>query len=298
MTGIPYLDRVEQDLMRATARTKRRRPSRLVGFAAGFAVTVAAFVGVLFLGGDDGVPFGARELAPGTPLDADLVVFIDPDTPATADVVRQVLSNDASIRTFVLFDQDAAFLEFQELFADRGLADMVDRDVLPLSFRVATDSGPGTSLIAELESIDGVTAVRAKPVAGECEVTVPSVPGFVPPDTHPETPAGGGDMVWYGSDDLWTALATDGTHGPRKSVWWSANFPGGAVEERPDITVTYEKLDAPFVPTITVGGPGTNAGTSDGWFMIAGGEPHEPGCWKATANYKGATLSYTYLVEG
>ena len=40
---------------------------------------------------------------------------------------------------------------------------------------------------------------------------------------------------------------------------------------------------------------GTNAYTDqDGWFMIAGIDPRLAGCWKVTAEYKGATLSYVY----
>lgn len=296
MTGIPYLDRIEQDLMTAAARPNRRPSGRLVGFAAAFAITVVTFVGVTLLGGDTRAPFGASELEPGTPLDADLVVFIDPDTPGAVDAVRHVLSSSAHVRTFVFFDQDAAFAEFQELFSNQDFASTVDRDVLPLSIRATTDGEPDGDLLAALESQDGVTAVRSRPAAGSCDVTVPPNPGLIPPDTHPSTP--GEDMVWYGSEDLWTVLATDGSHVPRKSVWWSANFPGGSVEERPDITVTYERLDGPLATPIAIGGPGTNAHTgAHGWFMIAGIEPDEPGCWRATAHYKGATLSYTYQVE-
>jgi hypothetical protein len=297
MTGIPYLDTIERDLIEATLSTRARRPGRFGGFAAAFAITVAAFVGVAFLGGEQRGPFGASELEPGTPLpDADLVVFIDAARPGAVDEVRQELSTSGDVRTFVFFDQEAAFAEFQSLFAGLDFVDTVDQHALPLSIRAETDGDPNDSLIRALESKDGVTAVRSRPAAGVCEVTVPPNPGFTPPDSHRPTPGEG--RVWYGSDALWTVLETDGSHGPRKSVWWSANFPGGTVEERPEITVTYERLDAPLSTPLVVGGPGTNAHTgADGWFMIAGGEPREPGCWKATARYKGATLSYTYFVE-
>ena len=44
-----------------------------------------------------------------------------------------------------------------------------------------------------------------------------------------------------------------------------------------------------------MGSPGTNAYTpEDRWFMIAGIDPNTPGCWRVTATYKGATLSYVY----
>lgn len=33
---------------------------------------------------------------------------------------------------------------------------------------------------------------------------------------------------------------------------------------------------------------------ADGWFMIAGIDPDEPGCWRVTAAYSGVELSYVY----
>lgn len=100
------------------------------------------------------------------------------------------------------------------------------------------------------------------------------------------------DGFWFGTSDLWTILST-GYH-PRKSVWWSDNFPGGRVEQSPPIVVTWKRLDADR-PLITET-RGTNAFTLDeGWFMIAGIDPEEPGCWQVTARYKGAELSYVYL---
>lgn len=128
-----------------------------------------------------------------------------------------------------------------------------------------------------------------------CPVTVAPEPGFTPPDpwlAEPSAP----EAVWFGTDDLWTVLEPGG-HPPRKSVWWSANFPG-AEEERPPIAVTYQRLDLPG-EVVDLGPEGTNANTAaDGWFMIAGGEPATPGCWQAAATYKGATLSYVYEVSG
>lgn len=146
----------------------------------------------------------------------------------------------------------------------------------------------------------------------ECPVTIPSQPGFVatksekvtysknfpPPDPWPsEYPHEG--MVWYGSEDLWTALAIDGDHGERKSVWWSVAFPGGVVEEQPDVSVTWTRLDTDQPVVIDNGGQATNAYTSEeGWFMIAGIDPDEPGCWEVEATYKGASLSYVYEKTG
>lgn len=101
-------------------------------------------------------------------------------------------------------------------------------------------------------------------------------------------------MAWYGTEGLWTALPTHGSYGPRKSVWWSSSFPGGHLEPELEIEVIWERLDADRPPT-TNKGRGTNAHTpEDGWFMIAGIDPDEPGCWRVKATYSGVELSYVY----
>jgi hypothetical protein len=126
-----------------------------------------------------------------------------------------------------------------------------------------------------------------------CPVTMPPEPGFVPPDPDratSATPSG----AWYGTAELWTVLPIDGSYQPRKSVWWSEEFDGGRVEQTPDIAVTWERLDLDR-PAITED-RGTNAHTpEDGWFMIAGIDPDEPGCWRVTATYRDAELSYVYF---
>lgn len=126
----------------------------------------------------------------------------------------------------------------------------------------------------------------------DCPVTIPD--GDVdPPAPYPSEPAGDG-RAWYGNQDLWTVLDTDGDHSPGKSVWWSGHFRGGVDEPTPDIEVTWRRLDWPADAAITVTG-GTNAHTAeDGWFMIAGLDPGIGGCWEVTATYRGAELSYVY----
>jgi hypothetical protein len=48
-------------------------------------------------------------------------------------------------------------------------------------------------------------------------------------------------------------------------------------------------------PDITNGSVGTNAFTvEDGWFIIGGIDPDVGGCWRVTATYKGASMSYVY----
>ena len=137
------------------------------------------------------------------------------------------------------------------------------------------------------------------PELSSCPVTIPTQSGFLAPEPWPtHFPEDQDGIFWYGTDDLWTVLPLrPSEYGPRKSVWWSANFPGGVVEERPEITVTWRRLDQD-APVVQIDG-GTNAHIpSQGHFMIAGFDPSEPGCWQVTATYKGATLSYVYDNRG
>jgi hypothetical protein len=127
-----------------------------------------------------------------------------------------------------------------------------------------------------------------------CPRTIPPKPGLRVPADHGATPSAG---VWYGTPELWTALQDGPDPAPTKSVWWSARFPGGDTEQHPDISVIAERLDAP-APPVRSAGPGTNARTpQDGWFMIADVPILPAGCWRVTARYKGAALSYVTLVR-
>jgi hypothetical protein len=128
---------------------------------------------------------------------------------------------------------------------------------------------------------------------GVCVATTPGPFSLTPPPPwkpQPSYPA----SAWWGTADLWTQLDVSGIYVPRKSVWWSENFTDAGSESQPDIGVSYERLDATGRPLVG-GSPGTNASTpQDGLFMIAGIDPPEPGCYKVTAEYKGASLSYVY----
>lgn len=149
-----------------------------------------------------------------------------------------------------------------------------------------------TNEAGQLLGTNPVTESNATPSA-DCSITIPERL-FTPPAPYPPDPVHDG-MIWYGNDDLWTILEADGMIGYRKSVWWSANFPGISQEPEPEIAVTWEKLDDPNHEVIVDEAPGTNAHTpEDGDFMIAGMDPEVAGCWKVTATYKGATLSYIY----
>ena len=140
-----------------------------------------------------------------------------------------------------------------------------------------------------------VSVASPEPTAPVCPVTLPERP-FAPPEPYLAEPPASYGMAWYGSAALWTMLPTDGVYLPRKSVWWSAAFGGGSSEERPEVAVVWRRLGQ----DMTVhrhDSPGTNAYTpEEGWFMIAGIDPPESGCWQVIASYRGATLEYVYEI--
>lgn len=137
----------------------------------------------------------------------------------------------------------------------------------------------------------GVEIFEDREIPRDCQVTIPSQ-SFTPPDGYPATPSDP-DMVWFGKDELWTAVPTDGISEERKSVWWSSQFTDPGIESSPDITVTYTLLGSPSLTIVN--DQGTNASTrEDGLFIIAGSEPDIEGCWHVTAIYKNASLSYIY----
>lgn len=177
----------------------------------------------------------------------------------------------------------------------------------PLGEFNGTDFAADGTLAVDISSPSGRTlldpdtgAILFGGVTGpdfSCPVTIPPRPGFTPPEPWPARPVDG-ESVWFGSAELWTPLRTQG-HQPRKSVWWSADFPGGSVEGQPEIRVVYQRLDpdAGDSATVIFESPGTNAYTvEDRDFMINGIEPDDPGCWQATATYKGTSLNYVYEV--
>lgn len=147
-------------------------------------------------------------------------------------------------------------------------------------------------------------SVDATPTASPCTITRPG-PAFTPPTPYLASPPMAYDSVWYGDAHLWTMLDIGGeTWGPwlfgtppglpQKTFWWSADWhPDQTGEWEPAITVTGRRLDGPGTFTF---GPGTNASADFGTAMLVGIDIPSYGCWKLTAEYRKATLSYVVSV--
>lgn len=139
-----------------------------------------------------------------------------------------------------------------------------------------------------------------------CAVTEPGGAPFTPVSENPDGPPDLYDAVWYGTPELWTMVNIEGQVWPglpvgedgsltQKTFWWAEGYVFDE-EPSPDITVTLESLDG-SAPTVQAGGPGTNGTHPDlGSFMLVGLEIPQAGCWRVTAEYRGASLSYVVWV--
>jgi len=144
----------------------------------------------------------------------------------------------------------------------------------------------------------------APPVSSTCQLTQPTHP-FIPPAAYP-APARPPDpgTEWFGTARLWTILTRDGEVWDglplgadgllsQKTFWWSADF-DVHTEQKPAITVTGKRLDGPGL--LAAPAPGTNAQAEFGSAMLQGIGIPSSGCWRITATYRGASLSYIVWV--
>jgi hypothetical protein len=147
-------------------------------------------------------------------------------------------------------------------------------------------------------------AIGRGPARAACPTTRPPDPPFVPPAPYPRRPPPlYGEMVWYGTDHLWTWLDTDGTWamagGPGgvqfdKSFWWRQGY-DWQQETSPPLQLTGRRLDAPAPPVTSSGA--TNGFREDiGAFMLVGLELPAEGCWEITGHYAGRSLRFVVLV--
>lgn len=159
-------------------------------------------------------------------------------------------------------------------------------------------------------AVTGSTIQGLDEVPESCPVTVPGVDAFTPAEATPDDPPSVYDVVWFGTPDLWTIVNQKGEVWrdlPRgangtlteRTFWWSENY---SADNPGEITLTAEQI----------GGAGLRyensrrAGAGFSPFMtqpthesvtVMGLALPDPGCWRVTASYKGATLSYVVWVE-
>jgi hypothetical protein len=95
--------------------------------------------------------------------------------------------------------------------------------------------------------------------------------------------------------EVWTNLpaASDGAI-TQKTFWWTDDAAVGGPDV--EITVSAERLGGP--PLAFTADQGTNGGHPElGVFTVVGLDIPKAGCWRITAEYQGASLSYVAWVD-
>jgi hypothetical protein len=150
----------------------------------------------------------------------------------------------------------------------------------------------------------GQEAARAPAVdnrEGSCVATISQNPPFMPPSPYSQGAPRG--MFWYGNDELWTLLGTEGTwseHPPEgcngyctKLTYWARSFDSKS-ELNPKLTVTARRIDreAPIVV-----GSEAHAVFIGHAAMMTGLDIPTAGCWEITAKYRNQKLSFIRSVR-
>jgi uncharacterized protein YceK len=164
-------------------------------------------------------------------------------------------------------------------------------------YRMPTDVPSASSLT---ETSETELALSIPPA--DCPVTTSENVSFQAPEPYsPSAPWEG--FFWFGSEELWTALQTNGVwtglpHNPegysQKIPWWREGYIWNE-EPEPALVVTGERLDAKVPPLNASKANGAYADDM-GSAMMMGVDFPTLGCWKITGKYKDAELSFVVWV--
>ena len=125
---------------------------------------------------------------------------------------------------------------------------------------------------------------------------------FAPPPYSANAPWR--DSFWYGTEALWTMLRRDGHWGAghlrdtreyrNKVFMWRKGY-DYRTEQRPALTLTAVRLDAPASPILVH--EATNAHAEDiGSAMLTAANLPAAGCWEFTAHYGREMLTFVVSV--
>jgi hypothetical protein len=137
-----------------------------------------------------------------------------------------------------------------------------------------------------------------------CLTTLPPVPPFTPPAPYEslDTPDG---AFWYGTDALWTQLATEGvwhtTNNVDKSggyvtklVFWAKGFDWHK-EFDPKLIITARRTDGDAPSVAEAGASAVFVGAKAA--IMTGIRIPRAGCWEVSAYYGGHVLTLVVLVH-
>ena len=175
-----------------------------------------------------------------------------------------------------------------------GCANPQPQEVKALEeYRMPTDIPAPVELTQTVEA-----EVASKIPPADCPVTTTTILSFEAPEPYSSVAPWDG-IFWFGSEDLWTALPTDGVWAglplnpdgyTQKIMWWSSlyDLPN---EPEPALVVKGRRLDAD-APSLRFYGA-TNAFAKDiGDAMLTGVEFPTLGCWEVTGQYKKTGLTF------
>jgi hypothetical protein len=148
----------------------------------------------------------------------------------------------------------------------------------------------------------GVTPQQSHPSA--CPITIARGQTFSPGPPFPQLESDS-PSFWYGTDGLWTRLPTTGTWQrlPRnasgyrqKLFFWSRGY-NGSIERARKLAVDARVIDMVNTSAYVVAGaPASNAELQGGWAMVTDIDIPSLGCWKITATYGAAQVSFVILI--
>lgn len=165
---------------------------------------------------------------------------------------------------------------------------------------VAADTTSTTLATTTRAEVTTTTLIEGSPET--CPITFPDEVPFTPPADISLIFEGD---AWYGTPELWTFVqqegqlweglpaAADGSL-TQKTFWWSVDYV--STIEIPEIDVTAENLDTGL--TIEASGADGGGNAEQGIFIVAGLQFPQAGCWRITASYRDASLSYVAWAEG
>lgn len=167
---------------------------------------------------------------------------------------------------------------------------------------LAAANTTSTTLSTTTTRAEATTTTLVEDSFEPCPVTFPDDTPFIPPADISLIFEGD---AWYGTPELWTFVqkegqvweglpaAADGSL-TQKTFWWSVDYV--STIEIPEVDVTAENLDTGL--TIEASGADGGGNAEQGIFIVAGLQFPQAGCWRVTASYKDASLSYVARVEG
>jgi len=164
-------------------------------------------------------------------------------------------------------------------------------------YRMPTDV-PSASSLTQTAQTEVASLIPPK----DCPVTTSANVSFKAPEPFsPIAPWEG--IFWYGSENLWTALDTNGVWSKlpenpdgygQKIMWWSSLY-SLKDELEPELIVSGRRLDGEAEPLRFYGA--TNAMADDiGEAMLTGVEIPTLGCWEITGQYKESEMSFVVWV--